>query len=96
VFRMAGALGMSEDNLWNTSPKVLVWMYQGLIEAQEAMYQTMWETARFTSLTVANSQGAKIRDAKKLIAFPWEANRPSTLTRSEIKRLKNKFEHGIK
>jgi len=94
---MGGALGLSEDEIWLTSPRVLVWMYQGMTEKIELQSQTLWEAIRFNSLVTANSQGAKIKDPKKLIKFPWEIDKKTgvSLTKDDIKRLKEKF-NGIK
>ena len=92
---MAGALQMSEDELWNTTPRVLVWKYQGLIETQEALLRTTWEAARFQSVAVLNSQGAKIKDARRVIKFPWETGSSFKLTEEDIDRLKNKFKKWL-
>jgi len=89
---MSGALHLSEDDTWNTTPRVLVWMYQGFKEAQESMMQQQWEMARFQAYINAATQGAKIKSAKDLIAFPWESDTtPTTLTKEDVTRLKQKF-----
>lgn len=96
MFRMAGALGLTEESLWNTTPRVLVWMYRGKVELMETQMQTIWEAARLTSVSVMNSQGAKIKSFDKLIKFPWEKSR-FTLQKKDIKRLREKFEnYGVK
>ncbi len=97
MFRMSGALHLSEDDTWNTTPRVLVWQYEGLMEAQEIQTQTIWESARFQGLIAANVGGAKLKDPKKLIQFPWEKDTVSLseLSKGDIERLRNKFKKKL-
>lgn len=89
---MGGALGLSESEIWETTPRTLVWMYQGLTENQESIIRNIWEAARFQALVTANSQGAKIKDPKKLIKFEWEETQSTgKLEKSDIERLNKKF-----
>jgi hypothetical protein len=88
---MAGALGLEEESLWNMSPRVLVWMYSGKMEMQESQMQAIWEAARLTSVSVMNSQGAKIKNLQKLMLFPWE-EKTVHLSKKDIARLKKKYQ----
>ena len=90
---MAGALGFSESDLWETSPRYLIAAYEGRIENEEISFRTNWETARFISTSVLNSQGAKIKNPTKLMQFDWEK---PLLSKQDIRRLKQKFENGVK
>ena len=94
MFQMSGALHLSEEEVWNTCPRVLVWQYQGLIETQEAPIRAIWESARFEAVTISNSNGAKIRSMKRFVQFPWESQE-ITLTKTDIERLTKKFKGKI-
>jgi hypothetical protein len=71
---VAGRVGLSETEFWQTTPRYLANRVDGYFQAEEERERAAWERARYTAFfsLKPHDQKKRINRFKDLGLFPWE------------------------
>jgi hypothetical protein len=84
-------MGLSEREMWDSSPRAFMKMFEGFMEIQNRQTQAVFEAARLNSTIYINSISKRVYKPQQLVTFPWE-RQTVELDKKTIKRLKDKYE----
>ena len=86
---MCGALSMSEEEFYNTTPKFFFSRLAGLYKHIEEMDKTEWIRSRWFALINIQPHVKKRLKEKDLGVFSWE--KADEIKPEDVDRIKNKF-----
>jgi hypothetical protein len=91
VFRIAGMMGLSEEEMWDTSFRVLFSMFDGFMELQNRQYEAPFEASRLNAAVLLQPYSKKPIKPKSIMSFPWDVRDRPKLTKDVINKLKQIF-----